>query len=215
MLYNKSFQNAHVRFDKLKMTFSWDTVCFLLYSPCFARLSGSLSPLVPAWTSQYHPVCPVAVTFEVIKSSNKITLTQCPTETENSRYVTVRVWELTNSPLGKLLSRYETVRPPHCWSLFQLYHNTVKSSPSITKELLAWLTDFDHRRATDLARLPATQCSSWLHFAAEALVLLCVRKNNMERCCRLKWLWLSAIVDDAILLTLAHSLQITRLGLRR
>lgn len=93
---------------------------------------------------------------------------------------------------------------------------TIQSNPTrVTKEIFAWLTDFDHQQATDLARLPATQCSSWLYFAAEALVLLCVRKNNMERCCRLKWLWLPAIVEDAILLTLAHSPQITRLGLRR
>lgn len=97
-----------------------------------------------------------------------------------------RVWTHTNSPLGQLLSWYETVWPPCCWSLFQLYHNTVKSNPIKTKEMFAWLTDFDHQQAPDLARLSAAQCCSWLYFAAEALVLLCVRQNNKERCCRLK-----------------------------
>lgn len=44
-----------------------------------------------------------------------------------------------------------------------------------------------HHQPPDLPRLSAAQrCCSRLCFAAEALVLLRGRQNNMERCCRLK-----------------------------
>lgn len=83
-----------------------------------------------------------------------------------------RVWTDTNSPPGQLSSWYQTVRPPCCWSLFEIYHNTDKSNPSITKEMFAWLTDL-------CTNSPLT-CPVWLQLSA---ALGCILQRRPWFCC--------------------------------
>ena len=151
-----------------------------MYSPCFARLSGSASPPVPVWSLYHHPECPAAVTFNNTmkwdaRHNKKVVQKKLQSRTDT-----------TNSPLGQPLSWHQTLWPPCCWSLFKIYHDTDKSNTNISKEMFTWLSDLCTSSPLTCPVCLRLSAAPGCIFAAEALVLLCGRQNNMERCCRLK-----------------------------